>query len=109
MVLVSRVHGSQTVEHYKSMDTKEFLDYLEWFINYASNKLALVEKETGEKHEYYSSLISRLRRAMKNLDDGRNPVNKKTMNRILVEVETINDDLGDIVRKHNKTLNMIQD
>lgn len=106
MVLVDRVHGSYIIELH--METKEFLDYLEWFINYVSNKLALVEKETGEKQEYYSALISKLRRAMKNLDDGRNPVNKKTMNRILVEVETINDDLADIVRKRNKTLQVIQ-
>ncbi len=91
------------------METKEILDHLNWLVDYVVTKLRLVEKETGEKYEYYSALISKLRRVMKNLDDSENLVNDTTMNRIWGELETINDDLSDIVRKHNKTSSLIQE
>lgn len=84
------------------MSAKETIEHLDWFIDYVTNKLRLVEKETGKSCGYHSALLGRLRRARKSLDttsdtDG---VVNATLARILSEVEEINKDLMSMVRQH---------
>ena len=84
------------------MNTKETIEHLDWFIDYVTNKLKLVEKETGKSCAYHSALLGRLRRARKNIDTVGDTfgVVDATLARILNEVEEINSDLMHMVREY---------
>ena len=90
--------------------SNETLEYVTWMLNYLSDKIKLIENSTNTNYELCKSLVAKLRRMKNNLvlDDNTNSL---VLNKILSELEEINNCLSVIMLENTKSMNktMISD